>query len=590
MTSISTEEVDALLAALARKEILSLQVDPRSPERGQYAFLQDLLRQVAYETMPRSERKSRHLAIAAYFEKDWPDGEQEVAEIVASHYLTALELDPDAGDAAEIGKKARATLIRAGERAASLAGQESAQRYYEQALGLADTPLERAELHERAGRMAMHGLRTKEARAHLEEAIAAFEELGLMHPAARVTAELGILIWQQEGDIERAIVEMERSLAVLADEERDADLAMLAAQSSRPLLFAGRLDEALARTELALGIAEALQLPEVMSHGLNTKGVILATRGRRVEAELLIRHSLEIALAHGRFDAATRAYVNLVSIVAMGDRLHEGLDLAGAGIELARKVGDRGSESVLGTWRTGLLQGLGRWDEALAEEALLHFEHPIQGLYLAWAHLHRGQQAEVRRRLAAAEEVLDWGEVQDRAGFRTIEAEVLLAERRWREALSAAEEALAARAELGTRDLPGPLSAGLEAAFALDDESKVDEILAIVEQLPPGELTPTLRAFGARFGARRAALKGDADTASAGFLAAAGIFREIETPFELAVVRLEHAEWLMSTGRRDEAQPLLDEAREIFGHLRATPWLERLDRVERQTTEPVAVD
>ena len=37
--------------ALVRKEVLSLQVDPRSPERGQYGFLQDLLRQVAYETL-----------------------------------------------------------------------------------------------------------------------------------------------------------------------------------------------------------------------------------------------------------------------------------------------------------------------------------------------------------------------------------------------------------------------------------------------------------------------------------------------------------------------------------------------------------
>ena len=43
-------------------------------------------------------------------------------------------------------------------------------------------------------------------------------------------------------------------------------------------------------------------------------------------------------------------------------------------------------------------------------------------------------------------------------------------------------------------------------------------------------------------------------------------------------------------GRFDEAQPLLDEARAIFERLRATPWLERVDRVERAPAEPAVVD
>ena len=55
-------QLDALLAALVRKEVLGLQSDPRSPEHGQYGFLQDLLRQVAYETLPKQERRAKHLA------------------------------------------------------------------------------------------------------------------------------------------------------------------------------------------------------------------------------------------------------------------------------------------------------------------------------------------------------------------------------------------------------------------------------------------------------------------------------------------------------------------------------------------------
>ena len=53
--------------------------------------------------------------------------EDEVVEVVASHYVAAYEAAPDAEDAAEIKSKARGMLARAGERAASLAASAEAQ-------------------------------------------------------------------------------------------------------------------------------------------------------------------------------------------------------------------------------------------------------------------------------------------------------------------------------------------------------------------------------------------------------------------------------------------------------------------------------
>ena len=165
--------------------------------------------------------------------------------------------------------------------------------------------------------------------------------------------------------------------------------------------------------------------------------------------------------------------------------------------------------------------------------------------------------------------------------FKAVEAEVLLGEGNAREALGAANEAIAVRAELvgGLAQLAGCLAWGLDAAFVLGDDAKVDELLALVEGLPPGDSTPSLRAIGARFSARRAALKGDEETAAAGFAAAARIFREIEMPFELAVVLLEHAEWLTGTDGSEDVGPLVREAGEIFERLRATPYVERLRRL-----------
>src|SRR4029078_12608149 len=62
LTELDETELDRLLSSLVRKEVLALQSDPRSPEHGQYGFLQDLVRHVAYETLARRERGTRHLA------------------------------------------------------------------------------------------------------------------------------------------------------------------------------------------------------------------------------------------------------------------------------------------------------------------------------------------------------------------------------------------------------------------------------------------------------------------------------------------------------------------------------------------------
>ena len=63
--------------------------------------------------------------------------------------------------------------------------------------------------------------------------------------------------------------------------------------------------------------------------------------------------------------------------------------------------------------------------------------------------------------------------------------------------------------------------------------------------------------------------------------------RSLELPFYLAVVQLEHGEWLGAQGRPDDAQPLLAEACETFERLQAVPWLERVDAVAPGATAEV---
>jgi hypothetical protein len=64
--------------------------------------------------------------------------------------------------------------------------------------------------------------------------------------------------------------------------------------------------------------------------------------------------------------------------------------------------------------------------------------------------------------------------------------------------------------------------------------------------------------------------------------------REFSFRFHLAVTQVEHAEWLVTQNGSDEAQQLLNEARQTFEELEAKPWLERTTRGLRPSPEAEA--
>ena len=216
ITEVPSDSVEAALANLVNKDLLAIQSDPRSPERGQYVFVQDLVRSVAYGTLTRRDRKVRHLSAAAYLESSWSE-EEGVAEVIASHLLEAFEADIDAPDAAGLKQRACEALVQAGDHAASLAAAASAEHYYERALQLAD-PADRAKLHTRAGQMAWQQLHTAVARRHLDEALALHTSAGRLGAAARTSVTLAD-IDSHELKRDQAADRMERAFAELSAAE-----------------------------------------------------------------------------------------------------------------------------------------------------------------------------------------------------------------------------------------------------------------------------------------------------------------------------------------------------------------------------------
>jgi class 3 adenylate cyclase/tetratricopeptide (TPR) repeat protein len=580
VSGLSEPELEPLLRSLVRKEVLGVQADPRSPEHGQYGFLQDIVRRVAYDTLSKRERRARHLAAAEQIGSSY-GSEEEAVEVIASHYVAAYEAAPDADGAEEIKAKARETLVRAGEHAASLAAAAEARRYYERAAELSEDPIERAGLLAEAGFMAGRAHGVDAAKPLFEAALALYDTAGDTHGAARASMRLG-RFQLFGGDREDALARLERAYEVISADEPGDDLADLAAMLARAYWYSGQTELSAERAELALDIAEARRTPLPLVNALLARAFVAYSRAHDAESVALIKHALELALEHDLHDVASRCYFLLSDRCFRTDRYREALAYLDESLTLARRVGDRPYEWGVLAERCYPLLLLGEWDEVIATRNDFTQEQiDAGGVVLSMlqggveVYAHRGELDEARLLLSQFARLEHSTDLQDRANYLGTVAVLRRMEGRLDQALAAGMAILELVPTLGgaQQNVKHALIDALEAALALDDTARAEELFAFVGTLAPGRRPPYLDAHVQRL---RARLAGDA----AGFDVAAQRFRELDSPFSLAVTLLDRAETLGD----DEARA---EAVEIFERLRATPWLERAASAPR-TTEVLA--
>ncbi len=582
LSGLPEETVQPLLASLVRKEVLALESDPRSPERGNYGFLQALVQRVAYETLSRHDRKSKHLAAAAYLAGQAGIDPDEIAEVIAAHHLDAYRADEDADDAPETKARALDWLRRAGERAAGLAATDDAQRAFEAAAELADDPRVRARLLERAGELAFAGNQLDAAEERLREAQALHEAVGATHEAARAASALGLTIWLR-GRIEEAIALMERAFDVLASDEPDPDTARLAAELGRLHHFAGDRETALARIDSALEVAEALRIPRLLAGALNTKSLILHRRPH--ESQALLNEALRIAVENDLAAEALRAYNNSIVFLHMADRPEQVRAVVEDALALARRRGDRFWEMRLTTSLAWVCRDEGDWDEVLAlTESLPQESVDVAVLASRCAaasiELHRGRPEDAKRWLEGIPEPGDEATV-DLQMLSVARWAVNLgaeADGRTADALAAIEADLSWSVEvdmtLGLADLLHSASA---LATALDDPERALRAATAVEALPPSAHTRAIDSQLHRIRANAAAARGDGAAAADAFGLALAAARNLGFPPFLAPILYDYARWLVADGRPEDAAPLLAEARRLFEKMGATVWLQRVD-------------
>ena len=365
----------------------------------------------------------------------------------------------------------------------------------------------------------------------------------------------------------------------------EEEVGVLAHELGRAQFLTGSLDAAAERIELALSIAEAFGLPDLLANALQTKAFLLSAKGRPAEALILTKHALELSNEHDLSATGLRAYNNLAESLADQDRFTEALEIIERGLERARRLGDRRYEWALTRSQIPDLIMLGRWDEALTRAAEFESDAGLRGAEeRVEVEVYRGRMAEAQAILEQSsqeiETAIEWRVYYDHAQIACITRAGLS-----RGGACHRQSNVDARREFGMMSVVklGVVEA-ITAALDCGDLAAADELLGIIEGLRPGELGPFLRAQGQRLRARLDAQRGQDEAVDERFRAAAAEFRELGTPFWLAVTLLEHAEWLVRNGRGDEASALIPEGRTIFDQLGAVPWLARLEALAAGNT------
>ncbi|MBW3595580.1 MAG: AAA family ATPase [Actinobacteria bacterium] len=414
VTNLSRPELEPRLSDLVRREVLTVDTDPRSPERGQYGFVQSLIREVAYQTLSNENRKDRHLAAAEFFAST---NEADLIDVTANHYLEAYKNARAGEEASALAERALAALREAAERAMSLGSWVQAQALLEKAVPLASTDADRGAVLYAAGKAAMAASATEAAIEHLRSAIELLRSAGDNDLLAQAQWRMATAYFNVSrlDDAEETLL---AAIDELEDPSTSAGAASLYAELGRIYVFKGDYEKSQTYVDRAMVPAEMHEQVVVIAEALLTRAVASIYQGRTHEADALMRGALDLAEQHGLVAPQLRALINRCANQLVIDPA-TAVETAQRGLEIARRIGSIDALIYLaGNALEGLLQ-LGEWQrfrelsaeiEDLPEHVSTFVALPPRVLFDAF----RGETEDADRRFAEyASRVTESATVED---------------------------------------------------------------------------------------------------------------------------------------------------------------------------------
>jgi class 3 adenylate cyclase/tetratricopeptide (TPR) repeat protein len=568
ITRANPDGIDGMLHHLSQREILVRDDDPRSPERGQYRFVQGLLREVAYATLSRDDRRARHVAAARYYEAL---GDDELAGVLAQHYVDAYEAHPSGPEGAAVAAQARVALRAAAQRALELGSARRAHSYLAAALTMPAEPAEELELLVAASEAALDAGMFDTAVERCERVIQRAAEVGDDATRRRGIARLANVLL--EGQQERALGVLEAAMAEPGLVPEDPGYLELATALAKGEMRRMNADRSVELSERVLPLAAAAGNDAVVLDLLITRGVSLSGQQRTLEAITILTGALEVARRHELPDAITRAATNLGFVLAPDDSA-AAYAVSRQGLEEATRFGIVWAiRYLLGNAVDGAID-VGDWDwalEAMADREFLLVEPAERlwfGVYGTFIREFRGEDTG-----QLAQELFESSRDIDDHQFRVLGG--------W---------ALAAYNLV--RDRHADQVGLIDSLIAVGPSGAETAPFGVRSAIWHGDL-PTARrmrdAFTVAQGGRRngaflttmdagiAALEGRAGDAASLYREAERAFGELGLPIWLALVKMDRLA-THSVSPSDRAR-VADEARQILAGLRAQGLIDRLDAI-----------
>ena len=353
--------LEEALHMLERKEFVRRRRRSSVAGEAEYAFSHVLVRDVAYEQIPRSQRADRHRAAGEWIES--LGRLEDHAEMLAHHYGEALTYAERAGaPPGDLAPRAARALREAGNRAFLLGAHAAAIRYYERALATGSaagwTVGERCEVLLALGEAQA---RAGDMSAAKETYVAAADLARDRDPAALARAALGYggrFVWARAWGDTRLVPLLEEALAALPDADSDLRARLLARLGGGPLRDTAPPAQRMAMCRDAVEIARRLGDRRTLAYALD--GLHCANWGPDVVAGRLAIADELISVAEAEGDAE-RAYAGhdyrFFALIETGD-------VAGARAELAVKT----------QWANELGQPAHLWD-VVTSRAMLELFH-----------------------------------------------------------------------------------------------------------------------------------------------------------------------------------------------------------------------
>ncbi|MGH2756778.1 MAG: ATP-binding protein, partial [Actinomycetota bacterium] len=401
------DDVREVLGRLRIKEVVVPRDPPAFSGELEYSFRHVLIRDVAYDSLPKSSRAEKHVVAARWAESRAGERSEELAELIASHYVEALHyLDemggaPDDRSALEV--KACRWAQTAGRRAKKLNQGTEAVQWFKEAVTWAPsaglTDIEMASLWEAYARAAWGVAPMNEAVDAFSNAREFYEKLDRPADIGRVDTERAVISFHLGWDSE-VVPLLENALQLL--EPLGDSKALANAYNSLGWYHWRRGNDDLVEQPLrrAIEIAEKVGARDIEGQAKQSLGIWLVYSRDWSEGIPLVEESYRIAEEIGDLNLLLRASNNIPETLSENAPDPEREErILRKGLELARKAGQHDAEGwILGSL-SHCLQLRGRLEEGLAlmheslDRALAVSEMPLVGMRtheLGWLNILMG--------------------------------------------------------------------------------------------------------------------------------------------------------------------------------------------------------